>query len=324
MAGEARDLSRVDLNLLLALQYLLEERSVSRAAERLHITQPAMSKTLSRLRELFDDRLFTRASHGMQPTPRALELAGTLNDLLGDVNRLLTGPAFDPRTYKGEISIAMSEYIGVALLPRLMARLQEKAPLLSIRVITRVENQLQELSVGNLDFAIHIKQSHYGPDFKVVTAGNTPPVVLTRKGHPLTRGEISYERLAEYPLIRLYISDWEQLEIQQHEAAMTPIAQHERAVMEISHLLTALEVLRSTDYFMPAPAYVLQNAHASSDIVGLPIPREASFKFDYALVSHARTEHSPLHNWLWDEILGTIDELSDAAGRARLTASSQQ
>ena len=70
---ETRELSRIDLNLLISLQVLLEEQNVSRAAERLFITQPAMSKTLARLREVFDDALFTRSSHGMRPTPRAPE-----------------------------------------------------------------------------------------------------------------------------------------------------------------------------------------------------------------------------------------------------------
>lgn len=71
---DTRTLARIDLNLLVALQVLLEERNVSKAAERLFITQSAMSKTLGRLRELFDDPLFTRSSHGMVPTPRALDI----------------------------------------------------------------------------------------------------------------------------------------------------------------------------------------------------------------------------------------------------------
>ena len=84
---DTRDLSKIDLNLLISLQVLLEERSVSRAAERLFITQPAMSKTLARLRAVFDDDLFTRSSHGMQPTPRALELSAGLSAIIGDIRR---------------------------------------------------------------------------------------------------------------------------------------------------------------------------------------------------------------------------------------------
>ena len=71
---DAKFLSRIDLNLLVALQILLEEQSVTKAADRLFITQPAMSKTLQRLRELFDDPLFIRSGRGLVPTPRAVEL----------------------------------------------------------------------------------------------------------------------------------------------------------------------------------------------------------------------------------------------------------
>ena len=93
---DVRRLARTDLNLLVAFQVLLEEQHVSRAAERLFITQSAMSKTLSRLRELFDDPLFTRSAHGMVPTPRAIELHGELEQLLQHMDYLVSYHEADP------------------------------------------------------------------------------------------------------------------------------------------------------------------------------------------------------------------------------------
>jgi len=205
---DTREFSKVDLNLLISLQVLLEEKSVSRAAERLFITQPAMSKTLVRLRTLFDDELFTRSSRGMQPTPRAIELAAGLHDILGNISHLLAGSRFDPASFNGEVTIALSEYIGVALLPRLMGNLSLQAPRLRLRAITRIENQLEELAQGNLDFAIHIKQNNYSAEFRVEDLGSSPAAILVREAHPLTRGEVTWERMSHFPLIRLYISDW--------------------------------------------------------------------------------------------------------------------
>ena len=129
-------LARIDLNLLVALHILLEECSVSRAADRLSITQPAMSKTLGRLRETFDDPLFVRSKRGIQPTPRALGLAGELKSLLGQVDGLLDAGEFTPAAFKGEITLAISEYVGFTLLPPLSARLQSSAPRLRLRTIT--------------------------------------------------------------------------------------------------------------------------------------------------------------------------------------------
>ena len=306
---DIRELAKIDLNLLISLQVLLEEGNVSRAAERLFITQPAMSKTLSRLRQLFDDPLFTRSSHGMRPTPRAQELAAGLGEILGDITQLLAGSRFDPLAFSGEITLALSEYIGVALLPALVKKLNSQAPQLSIRVITRVENQLEELALGNLDFAIHIEQVHYSDEFRVELLGGSPPAILTRESHPLTRGEINWQRLSQFPLIRLYVPDWEQLELQHSAAAITPMLDHIQGTLEISHLLTALEVLRHTDYFMPAPAYILQNEDATRGITALPVPQGQDYSINYALVAHNRTANSALHNWLWEQITCTIAEL---------------
>ena len=306
---DTRELAKIDLNLLISLQVLLEEGSVSRAAERLYITQPAMSKTLSRLRQLFDDPLFTRTSHGMQATPRAQELAADLAGILTDISQLVSGSAFDPRTFTGEITLALSEYIGVALVPPLTQKLQLQAPLLQLRVITRVENQLDELALGNLDFAIHLQQTHYTKDFRVHQLGGSPAAILTRENHPLTHGKIDWHRLSQFPLIRLYVSDREQLEIQSRSAAVAPMLDHAQGSLEISHLLTALEVLRHTDYFMPAPAYILQNEDATQGITALPVPRAEDYSLNYALVAHQRTARSALHNWLWQQITCTIREL---------------
>ncbi len=305
---DTRELAKIDLNLLISLQVLLEEENVSRAAERLFITQPAMSKTLSRLRQLFDDPLFTRSSHGMQPTPRAQELGVKLAGILGGISQLVTGTRFTPETFTGEVTLAMSEYIGLALLPNLVQKLQAQAPHLSIRVITRVENQLEQLALGNLDFAIHIKQAHYGSEFRVDNLGSSPPAILVRESHPLSQGEITWQRLTEYPVIQLYISDRGQLEVQQ-TADVFARKQPEQGSLEISHLMTALEVLRSTDYFMPGPAYILQNEEAGKGIIALPVPQGEDFTVNYVLVGHNRTANSALHIWLWEQITCTIRDL---------------
>ena len=110
---DSRELSKVDLNLLISLQVLLEERSVSRAADRLFITQPAMSKTLSRLRALFDDALIYPHWPRNAAYPRALEIASGLDDILGDISQLLGARDFHPESFTGEVTLALSEHVGV-------------------------------------------------------------------------------------------------------------------------------------------------------------------------------------------------------------------
>ena len=303
---DTKELSRIDLNLLISFQVLLEERSVSRAAERLYITQPAMSKTLSRLRQTFDDPLFIRSSHGMQPTPRAQELAGNLGGILNNINQLIAPTSFDPYSYSGEITLALSEYIGVALLPPLIQKLHQLAPRLSIRTITRVENQLEQLSQGKLDFAIQIDQAQYTGDYRVARIASNPSAILVRDGHPLSRGKITWSRLANYPVIRLYISDLEQIEIVRSSDTFNRVRSPNQGCLETSHLLTSLAVLRTTDYFMPGPAYILQNTAVTGGIIALPLPAGEEYTMDYMLVAHHRTAGSPVHQWFWQQIVDTL------------------
>ena len=312
---ETNDLAKIDLNLLISLQILIQEQSVSRAAERLHITQPAMSKTLFRLRQLFDDPLFTRSSHGMRPTPRTQELAHELDGVLAGIHQLVAGSRFDPHTFVGEVSLALSEYIGLALLPDLVASLEIQAPHLSVRVISRAENQLEQLALGELDFAIHAEHNHYGPDYRVEKLGASATTLFARENHPLTREAITEKSLARYPLIRLYVPDLEQLEIQRNSELYALLLESSRGSLEISHLLTALEVLRSTNHIMPAPAYILQNEGATRGICALPPVASGLPTTNYALVAHKRTAHSPLHNWLWNEITCTIRDLRTPLSR---------
>jgi DNA-binding transcriptional LysR family regulator len=306
----AKDLLKVDLNLLISLQVLLEERSVSRAAERLFITQPAMSKTLSRLRSVFDDPLFTRSSHGMLPTPRALALGDDLSTILHDIQQLVNGPGFDPASHRGEVTIALSEYIGVWLLPRLMGKLQLLAPGVTIKSITRIENQLQQLASGDLDIAIHIKHAHYGDEYICQPLGGSAPIILAREAHPLSGLPMTWDQIMQYPMIRLYISDQEELEVfqKQQDVARRIESQRQRGGwFETSHLLTALEVLRNTDYLMPGPPFLLGNPTVSYKIQALPMPADADYQLEYMLVRHRRTQNSDLHNWLWQQVLEVLE-----------------
>ncbi len=122
------DFRRLDLNLLLVFHALLHERSVTRAAQRLFIGQPALSGALKRLRAALGDELFVRTSHGMTPTPRALELARAHRAAaaVAAAGPLHAQPAFDPATAKRVFRIGLSDALEVALMPQLMQRLSNR------------------------------------------------------------------------------------------------------------------------------------------------------------------------------------------------------
>ncbi|MBB1517662.1 LysR family transcriptional regulator [Aquipseudomonas guryensis] len=124
-----------DLNLLRVLDALLRERNVSRAAERLSLSQPAVSNALNRLRDLLDDPLLVRVGRAMQPTPRALTLEGPIRDALQRIEQSLgEGAPFDPASSRQRFRIAVTDYVELILMPRLLKLLAERAPGLRIDI----------------------------------------------------------------------------------------------------------------------------------------------------------------------------------------------
>ena len=117
-------LSRLDLNLLVSLQALLEEKSVTKAAQRLFITQPDMSRVLQRLRDQLDDPLFTRTGNELVPTPRAKALEMRLPSLLDAILEMVSEGEFDPSTFVGEITVAVPEFVAISLISELTKKVE--------------------------------------------------------------------------------------------------------------------------------------------------------------------------------------------------------
>ena len=152
------DLRRFDLNLLLTFRALLQERSVTRAAERLFLGQPAVSGALKRLRKTFGDELFVRTPHGIEPTPRALELAREIEPFLQSLHRTVTQPpAFDPAHAQRVFRVGVSDSLEVVLMPEIVGRLAASAP--GVRLIARSTDSTRAaamLDEGAIELAIGV------------------------------------------------------------------------------------------------------------------------------------------------------------------------
>ncbi|MXP55369.1 LysR family transcriptional regulator [Pantoea sp. Seng] len=130
------DFSRIDLNLLVVLMVMCEVRSVTQAANRLYLGQPAVSAALKRLREMFDDALFIRTSYGMTPTPRAEQLVQQFAPLMQGLHRVIFTPdAFDPQRDNRRFRIGISDWLEQWLMPDLLAELATAAPGVDIHVV---------------------------------------------------------------------------------------------------------------------------------------------------------------------------------------------
>jgi DNA-binding transcriptional LysR family regulator len=316
---DIRELGRLDMNLLVALEALLEERNVSKAAERLFITQSAMSKTLGRLRDLFDDPLFIRKSSGMIPTPRAEQLAGHLPQVLQAVQAMIQPVAFDPLTYDGEFDLMIQGHMGVWILPLLLARLRETAPHIRLRTLSTCDDPLGMLASGELELLLHAEHKTYPEDVSMATLGYAQPVLLARKGHPLEGQELDWDMLEQYPHVRLIIPELADIQFQGQIKSLedSQFYLREQAVVpqvQTDHLYTALRIVLTSDYLFPAPPLFMEQDDLARELIALPLPGGEEIAIKYVMVNHRRVEYSAAHEFLRAEILHVIEQFRHKYG----------
>jgi DNA-binding transcriptional LysR family regulator len=292
------NLAGIDLNLLVAFDSLLAERSVTRAAARIGIGQSAMSHNLARLRSLFADELLTRAVDGMRPTPRALALADPVHQVLAQVQALTAGrPDFDPATAERNLRIALPDSVEVLLMPSLLAHLRHAAPGIRLRLhgVGDSTQVLDDLDADRIDMAIGIGAFRDGRDhhkirailsgrylcmFNPALVGIEPPISLE-----------DYVRLPH---------------------VLTSLRQGERGVVDdaLDKIGLTRSVALVTPRFLAVPflvrsAPVITTMHAEiarlfSSTLGLSLspPPVALPQISISLVWHASYDSDPAHLWL--------------------------
>lgn len=150
------NISKIDLNLLVYLDVLLREKNVTRAADQLSITQPAMSNGLKRLRELFSDPILVRTSEGMMPTARALQLQPIVRDVLSKLEATIQPETeFDPATSNRTFRIMSSDYAETTLIAKVLGELRQQAPSVTLDIVTPSDVSFHDVELGKVDMAIN-------------------------------------------------------------------------------------------------------------------------------------------------------------------------
>lgn len=191
-----RHLRSIDLNLLPHLHALLEHRSVTRAAQAVNLSQPAVSRALGRLRALFDDPLLVRSAGGFALTPRAQEVQRQINPALAAVRGIFRPEAFVPADIEHTLRIAATDAVSVLVGPPLVARLRRAAPRIRVQFQnygTDVERRLQS---GELDFAFALSSTPLPPGAASVIVARDRLTLVMRRGHPASRGTLTLRRYA--------------------------------------------------------------------------------------------------------------------------------
>jgi len=306
------DGKRLDLNLLVTLEALLAEQNVTRAAERLHLSQPAVSAQLSRLRDLFGDALLTPVQRGMVPTARAIELREPLRAALEAVRQTIDSHRdFDPAAATLTIGLACTDYLQVALVTPLMAALRAEAP--GLRVALRVLDARRldtQMTRGEVDIAL--MQPRLAPEHlrHRVLFGDAY-VLIARTGHPSLRAQPSIAEFVQ--LDHVVVSPEGGGFHTEADAAMGALGVQRRVVLSAASFLFVPDLVARTDFVALVPRRLVEGRAHGLQVLACPFPLPG---FTIGLVWHERTHAHPAHRWLRERVVRLVGETAEVPRRS--------
>ena len=244
-------LPNVDMNLFAVFDAIYEERNLTRAAKVLHVTQPAVSNSLRRLREVFNDPLFVRTPRGVSPTPVAANIAPEIRSALHLLNVSLNrGTAFDPLTSEKEYTIGVHDYDEAFLIPKLVARLAKAAPRVSVQCFSVPRRDLEhELAAGDVDLALDVPL--FGaPQLCRQKIDSERYVCLLRNDHPASAEPLTLERYLD--LDHIHIST-RQRGIGHVDMALEQLGLRRKVRLRMRNYLAGPQIVANSDLALTIP-----------------------------------------------------------------------
>lgn len=294
-----RDIRSLDVAMLRTFDALLRERSVSRAAARLFLSQPAVSASLRRLRQVFDDPLFTRNGHGVTPTPRALALAGQVEKLLGELAALLDdGRAFDPAASNRVFRIAGSDHPSQRVLPELARRLQACGS--AVRIAWEAPGAAplgERLAQGALDLAL-VARLQLPSDMPCATLYEDHYVWAVRAGHPLAGAAPTLAQFCATP--QIFLGYGSSVLDDLIDATLARLGQHRRVQLAVPGFGQIVHLLEHSDHAAVLGSRVA--ARYGERLRCWPLPFELP-RYRALLCWPQRLENDAGLRWLRDEVL---------------------
>ena len=290
------NLAQIDLNLFVVFDVVFAERNLTRASEILHVTQPAVSNALARLRATFDDPLFVRSGRRMAPTPAAQNLIGPVREALRRLQSGLESRArFDPATASRTFHLAMGDVQASLVMPKLLARLRERAPEVRLQCHTLERAEIEpELAAGTLDFAVDIPQLGRGRLRELPILHDQSYVCVLRRSHPLARKKLTLERYLALPQVTVSARRRGRSYI---DIALGRIGAQANTVLRLSHYQPAFHVVLASDLALSPPGSLA----AWYDVQVRELPFEVP-PLDSILYWHRNAEHDPGNAWLREQI----------------------
>lgn len=278
-----------DLNLLLVLDGVLREGTLSNAAKALKVSQPTISSSLAKLREIMQDELFVRSGNGMQPTPRALALKEPVQRVLAAVKgEILETGSFDPATEIRPYTVATPDIGETLLLPRVVARLAQDAPGVNLRsTVVRPQHLEDAPEAGAVDLAVGYFPDLARPTTMQQTLFTHGFVCLARTGHPLIKNGLTLEAfLKAHHIVVTSEGSCQEL----FEDALAKRGLERRCMLHIPHFMSVPFLVASTDLIVTVPRAVAAFVSGLVNLEVLDLPMDAP-EFAVKQYWHRRFHH---------------------------------
>ncbi|MGB1560981.1 MAG: LysR family transcriptional regulator [Sinimarinibacterium flocculans] len=290
------DLNKVDLNLLLVFNQLVIERRVSRVAESLGVSQPAVSNALNRLRKLLNDDLFLRTSHGMEPTPRALQLAEPIAYAIDTIKSALSQESvFEPATSTRSFTIAATDIGEIYFLPPLLNRLAEMAPGVTLSTIRHNPANLKDdMESGRADFAIGLLPQLQGSFFRQ-RLFRQRFVCVFRNQHPLAKRKIVSKEdfySAKHAVVVLHGTGHGEI-----DKLIDRKGAERRIQLSVPHFVAMGHILQETDLIATLPERLAKRLEGPFKLTCVPHPVKLP-DHSIDLFWHAKLHRDPANQWL--------------------------
>ncbi len=296
------DIKQIDLNLLSILKVLLDESNVTRASEKLNLTQSATSHALQRLRKMFNDPLLERSASGMRPTPRAIALQASLENILLDIKKLVEEPIFVPEFAQGKIHIASSDYGTTVILPSVIKQIALSSPCIDIECYGSHTDILEKLKDGKLDLGLGVFDLDGTKGFKTQNLFAERFVSIVRSDHPILKKEITLKSYIAYPHALITttgspLPKTNKLFKSHVDRKLEELGVKRRVILKLPHFLSAALIVGQTDLVLTIPRRIALLFESFANVTIFEPPIDLG-EYNYMQVWAERSNNSPFHIWL--------------------------
>jgi DNA-binding transcriptional LysR family regulator len=286
-------MKRLDMNLLLTLDVLLSEGSVTQAAKRLNLSPSAMSRALTRLRETTGDPLLVRAGRGLVPTARALEIRDTVSALVQETTAVLSPTELpDFRTVERIFTIRTRSGFVESYGLRLMDRIHRDAPGICLRFVHKSNKGSDQLRDGSVDLETGVLGMMTGPEVRMQALFEDRFIGVVRQGHALTNGPVTADRFSQgrHILVARRSPD-----TSKPDEMLKAVRQGRDTAIIVEEFTTALALVRDSDLITTVPDRFTR--HLRGDLFSFPLPYQIP-GFPISLFWHPRMDADPVHRWV--------------------------